>query len=110
MSWPISSWLDLMLTLPHHAENVLFFGCRGVEQDYHFKDEWQKMVDEGDLTLSVAASRDQVSRRLHSLLYASLIPPRSAQDDKIYVQHRIPEYSAKIWDYLSRGGFVYLCG
>ena len=32
------------------------------------------------------------------------------QDDKIYVQHRIPEYSAQIWDYLSREGLVYLCG
>jgi hypothetical protein len=41
------------------------------------------------------------SRRAH---------PLPSQDDKIYVQHRIPEFAEQIWDYFERGGFLYVCG
>lgn len=42
------------------TDNLLFFGCRSVKQDFYYRGEWQELVDEGFLTLSVAASRDQV--------------------------------------------------
>jgi hypothetical protein len=42
------------------SDNLLFFGCRSVDNDFHYKQEWEKMVEEGSLVLSVAASRDQV--------------------------------------------------
>ncbi|BGP19975.1 hypothetical protein JCM10213_006752 [Rhodosporidiobolus nylandii] len=71
-------------------ENLLFFGCRSASKDFYLKEEWEKMVENGDLTLSVAPSRDQ--------------------ENKIYVQHRIPEYAAQIWEYLQRGGYLYVCG
>ncbi|GAA5858680.1 hypothetical protein JCM8547_001418 [Rhodosporidiobolus lusitaniae] len=71
-------------------ENLLLFGCRKESKDFYFQEEWAKMVDNGELTLSVAASRDQ--------------------EDKVYVQHRIPEYGERIWDYFQRGGFLYVCG
>ncbi|GAA6017924.1 hypothetical protein JCM8202_006200 [Rhodotorula sphaerocarpa] len=72
------------------TENLLFFGCRSVEADYYFRSFWEDLVQQGKLTLSVAPSRDQ--------------------DEKIYVQHRIPEYARQVWDYVSRGGIIYVCG
>jgi sulfite reductase alpha subunit-like flavoprotein len=41
-------------------ENLVFFGCRSVKQDYFYKDQWAAWEKEGKLTMSVAASRDQV--------------------------------------------------
>ncbi|KAK4055080.1 NAPDH-dependent diflavin reductase [Microbotryomycetes sp. JL201] len=71
-------------------ENLLFFGCRSVEKDFYFREQWEQFKREGVLTLSVAPSRDQ--------------------DDKVYVQHKIPEFARQIWDYIERGGYIYVCG
>lgn len=51
-------------------DNILFFGCRRIEADYYYRDEWKTLVESGHLTLSVAASRDQV-RSTYSLLLCS---------------------------------------
>ncbi|GAA5853371.1 hypothetical protein JCM9279_005769 [Rhodotorula babjevae] len=71
-------------------ENLLFFGCRSEQADCYFRPYWDDLVERGLLTLSVAPSRDQ--------------------EDKVYVQHKIPEYAAQVWDYVQRGGHLYLCG
>ncbi|GAA5923352.1 hypothetical protein JCM3775_007512 [Rhodotorula graminis] len=71
-------------------ENLLFFGCRSETADCYFRPYWDDLVERGWLTLSVAPSRDQ--------------------DDKVYVQHKIPEHAARVWDYVQRGGHLYLCG
>ena len=57
--------------------NILFFGSRNKHSDFFFEREWQKYTDLGLLTVITAFSRDQ--------------------EDKVYVQHRIPEHSALVW-------------
>lgn len=53
-----------------NTEMALFFGCRGKEKDFYFKQEWDQMKSEHpNFHLSVAFSRDQ--------------------EDKVYVQHKI---------------------
>lgn len=44
-----------------NPKDVLFFGCRNAESDYFFKDEWEKLKDDGvPLDVLPAFSRDQV--------------------------------------------------
>ncbi|XP_028164712.1 NADPH-dependent diflavin oxidoreductase 1 [Ostrinia furnacalis] len=73
-------------------ENLhLFFGCRYKEKDFHCREEWERLVDEGKLTLYGAFSRDQ--------------------DNKIYVQHKIAEHGDKLWPLISkRNAHVYISG
>ncbi|KAM0745689.1 NADPH dependent diflavin oxidoreductase 1 [Meredithblackwellia eburnea MCA 4105] len=71
-------------------ENLLFFGCRSSSNDYYYQQEWTELVNEGILELSLAPSRDQ--------------------EEKVYVQHKIPLYGKKIWEYLNRDGLLFVCG
>ncbi|KDE06917.1 hypothetical protein MVLG_02805 [Microbotryum lychnidis-dioicae p1A1 Lamole] len=72
-------------------DNMLFFGCRSLANDFHFQAEFSQMRDQGFLKLITAASRDQ--------------------EDKIYVQHLIPSQSALIWDWIHQHrGSIYICG
>ncbi|XP_038623923.1 NADPH-dependent diflavin oxidoreductase 1 isoform X2 [Tachyglossus aculeatus] len=73
------------------TENCLFFGCRRKDGDFYWEDEWQELVRGGSLTLVTAFSRDQ--------------------EEKVYVQHRLREHGAWLWDLLSRrGAYFYLAG
>ncbi|XP_068695868.1 NADPH-dependent diflavin oxidoreductase 1-like [Montipora foliosa] len=70
---------------------VLFFGCRKSDKDFFFREEWQPLVQNGSLQLLTAFSRDQ--------------------EDKVYVQHRLVENSALVWDVLAhKQGWCYLAG
>ena len=44
-----------------NVDNVLFFGCRYKEKDFHFKDEWEEYSNENKLKVFTAFSRDQVN-------------------------------------------------
>ncbi|KAE8582045.1 hypothetical protein XENTR_v10019916 [Xenopus tropicalis] len=71
--------------------SCLFFGCRGKSKDFYFEKEWEDLVTGGFLTLFTAFSRDQ--------------------EDKVYVQRRIRENSALLWDLLAnRQGYFYIAG
>jgi len=53
--------------------------------------EWQKYLKSGVLSrLDVAFSRDQV--------------------EKVYVQHRILENAAQVWQWIQDGAYIYVCG
>ena len=52
-----------MIVFPHFSGCVLFFGCRNSGKDFFFKEEWQQLVENGNLQLFTAFSRDQVRNK-----------------------------------------------
>jgi sulfite reductase (NADPH) flavoprotein alpha-component len=69
----------------------LFFGHQREAEDFFYRDEWEMLRQRGVLSkLSLAWSRD------------------GAQ--KTYVQQRIREAGAELWDWLERGAHFYVCG
>ncbi|KAM9063975.1 NADPH-dependent diflavin oxidoreductase 1 isoform X2 [Sarcophilus harrisii] len=71
--------------------NYLFFGCRQKDKDFYCEAEWQELIQRGFLTLITAFSRDQ--------------------EEKIYVQHRLQEHGALVWELLNQhGAYFYLAG
>eukprot|EP00038_Savillea_parva_P027602 m.60508 g.60508 ORF g.60508 m.60508 type:complete len:636 (+) comp7959_c0_seq1:250-2157(+) len=68
--------------------NVLFFGNRHQEGDYLHREDWEGFQQQGALQVHTAFSRDQ--------------------DHKIYVQHRMVEQGAALWDLIDRRGAVCL--
>ncbi|XP_072096679.1 NADPH-dependent diflavin oxidoreductase 1 isoform X4 [Mobula birostris] len=71
--------------------NYLFFGCRGKSKDFFCQAEWEDLQHKGLLSLFTAFSRDQ--------------------DHKIYVQHRIKENGAVVWDLIgSKKAYFYIAG
>jgi sulfite reductase (NADPH) flavoprotein alpha-component len=69
----------------------LFFGERRFHSDFLYQVEWQKLLKDGYLEkIDVAFSRDQ--------------------DEKIYVQNRLIEKQKEVFEWLSNGANIYLCG
>ncbi|MFA7345759.1 MAG: hypothetical protein WC003_15775 [Terrimicrobiaceae bacterium] len=69
----------------------LFFGEQHAATDFLYGGEWAAALGAGTLTkLSTAFSRDQAN--------------------KIYVQHRMLEEGAELFDWLQRGAYFYVCG
>ena len=73
------------------GKNWLFFGDRTFHSDFLYQLEWQRFLKRGTLhRMDVAFSRDQA--------------------DKVYVQHRIEEHAAEVWEWLQQGAAIYVCG
>lgn len=69
----------------------LFFGEQHAATDFLYAEEWAAAIEAGHLTrLTTAFSRDQA--------------------EKIYVQHRMLEAGAELFDWLQRGAYFYVCG
>ena len=73
------------------GKNWLFFGNPNFTQDFLYQTEWQGYVKSGLLSkVSLAFSRDQA--------------------EKIYVQHRLVEQGAQVFEWLEQGAHFYVCG
>ncbi|MFV0575478.1 MAG: assimilatory sulfite reductase (NADPH) flavoprotein subunit [Vibrio sp.] len=88
---PFRSFIQEREAKDAEGKNWLFFGDRTFTQDFLYQVEWQKYLKSGILTkLDVAFSRDQA--------------------EKVYVQDRILENAAEVWQWLQEGAYIYICG
>ncbi|KZT55371.1 riboflavin synthase domain-like protein [Calocera cornea HHB12733] len=88
---PMRSFIEDRIYHEKSKENILYFGCRSLDADCHYKDEWSAYQDKGQLVCRIAASRDQ---------------PR-----KVYVQNLIVEDAARIWKTVHENkGYVLVSG
>lgn len=73
------------------GKNWLFFGEQHAATDFYYQDELRQFQQDGVLNeLSLAFSRDQ--------------------PEKIYVQDRMRERGADIWEWLEQGAYFCVCG
>lgn len=88
---PFRSFIQEREARDAEGKNWLFFGDRTFTQDFLYQVEWQKYLKSGILTkMDVAFSRDQA--------------------EKVYVQDRILENAAEVWQWLQQGAYIYICG
>lgn len=73
------------------GQNWLFFGDQRAQCDFLYRDELEEHLRDGSLSrLDTAFSRDQA--------------------EKIYVQTRMLENAAELWNWLEDGAHFYVCG
>lgn len=88
---PYRSFLEEREAEEDGGKSWLFFGEQHFVTDFLYQTEWQKWLEEGVLTkMDVAFSRDQ--------------------EEKIYVQHRLKQQGAQLYEWLQEGAHVYVCG
>ena len=88
---PFRAFLQERKALGAKGKNWLFFGEQQAASDYFYREEFEGWQSEGVLTKFVTAfSRDQAH--------------------KIYVQHRMLESAAELFDWLENGAIFYVCG
>lgn len=88
---PFRAFLEERRATGAKGRNWLFFGDQKRSCDFLYQEELETMQAEGILTrLNLAFSRDQA--------------------DKIYVQNRMLESAAELWNWLEAGAHFYVCG
>ncbi len=88
---PFRAFLHERKAVGAAGKNWLFFGDQKAATDFSYRDELEAMRADGHLTkLSTAFSRDQA--------------------EKLYVQHRMKEEAAELWEWLQAGAHFYVCG
>lgn len=90
---PFRSFLQHREALENNGQNWLFFGNPYFNTDFLYQVEIQKYLKSGLLThVDLAFSRDADS------------------GEKVYVQHKLLEKSAQVWQWLEQGAYFYVCG
>ncbi|MEM0993464.1 MAG: sulfite reductase flavoprotein subunit alpha [Bacteroidota bacterium] len=88
---PFRAFLEEREANGDQGDNWLFFGDRNEAYDYIYQAEIAAMQQSGLLTrLDLAFSRDQA--------------------EKIYIQYRMLEKGAILYEWLERGGYFFVCG
>ena len=88
---PFRAFLEERRATAPDSKNWLFFGDQHVATDFLYRAELETLFSEGVLThLDTAFSRDQ--------------------SEKIYVQNRMLENAARLWEWLGNGAHIYVCG
>jgi len=88
---PFRAFVEERIAKGDTGKNWLFFGDQHEETDYLYQSEWESYLDAGHLhRVDLAFSRDQA--------------------EKIYVQDRMRENAAEIWEWIDAGGYFYVCG
>ncbi len=88
---PFRAFVEERVELGAAGDNWLFFGDRNFDSDFLYQLEWQRHLKQGNLArLDVAFSRDQ--------------------GRKVYVQDRIRERGAEVWQWIENGAALYVCG
>jgi len=88
---PFRAFLEERQASGAEGRNWLFFGNPHEKTDFFYADEFEEMQESGLLTrLDVAWSRDQ--------------------DHKIYVQDKLREHAAEVWQWIKEGAHLYVCG
>jgi sulfite reductase (NADPH) flavoprotein alpha-component len=88
---PFRAFLQEREELGAEGNNWLFYGDQHLVTDFLYQLDWRQWLTSGLLThLDVAFSRDT--------------------DQKVYVQHRMLAKSKEIFQWLSDGAHVYVCG
>jgi sulfite reductase (NADPH) flavoprotein alpha-component len=88
---PFRAFLEEREATGSPGKNWLFFGDQRSDTDFLYQDQINGWVQRGVLTrLDTAFSRDQ--------------------PEKIYVQTRMLEAAAELWQWLEEGAYFYVCG
>jgi sulfite reductase (NADPH) flavoprotein alpha-component len=88
---PFRAFLQQRRATGASGKNWLFFGERHQATDFYYRDELARLQKDGYLhRLDTAFSRDQA--------------------EKIYVQDRMREHGAELWNWLQEGASFFVCG
>ena len=87
---PFRAFLEEREARGAKGANWLFFGEQYAATDFYYREQLQAWQAAGHLKLDTAFSRDQ--------------------EEKIYVQQRMLERGAQLWQWLEAGAYFYVCG
>jgi len=88
---PFRAFVQERVAVGAKGRNWVFFGDQHAATDYLYEDEWNDYLAQGQVSkLDLAWSRDQA--------------------EKIYVQDKMRESGAELWEWLQGDGIFYVCG
>lgn len=88
---PFLSFVQERVATNAPGRNWVFYGDQHRATDYLYEEQWEEWLAQGKVNhLDLAFSRDQAQ--------------------KIYVQDRMRENAAELWQWISSGAYFYVCG